>query len=82
MAKNAKNIDAFRDGDFSGSDTKVAGSRNDLKKYGIDTNYKGGDPAMDATIDAIKKDPEMRHMWGLHPVQKVKKQTKKNKRNA
>ena len=33
------------------------GSRKDLKKYGIDTNYQGGDPAMDATIEAIKKRP-------------------------
>ena len=82
MAKNAKNIDAFRDGDFSGSDTKVAGSRKDLKKYGIDTNYKGGDPAMDATIEKIKKDPEMKHMWGLGTHMQVKKKTNKKKRNA
>jgi len=82
MVKSAKNIDAFRDGDFSGSDTKVAGSRKDLKKYGIDTNYKGGDPAMDATIEAIKKDPLMKHMWGMGVHHQVKKKTKKNKRNA
>ncbi len=49
------------------------GSRKDLKKYGIDTNYKGGDPAMDAAIEAIKKDPEMKHMWGLGHRLKVKK---------
>tara|TARA_R100001594_G_scaffold127834_1_gene165762 strand:+ start:436 stop:645 length:210 start_codon:yes stop_codon:yes gene_type:complete len=55
------------------------GSRKDLRKYGIDTNYKGGDPAMDATIEAIKKDPEMRHMWGLHDRFKVEKPKKKKK---
>jgi len=49
------------------------GSRKDLKKYGILTNYKGGDPAMDAAIEAIKKDPEMRHMWGFGERFKVKK---------
>ncbi len=55
------------------------GSRKDLKKYGIDTNYQGGDPAMDATIEAIKKDPEMRHMWGLKDKWKVEKPKKKKK---
>ena len=47
--------------------------RKDLKKYGILTDYKGGDAAMDAAIEAIKKDPEMRHMWGLGDRFKVKK---------
>ena len=49
------------------------GSRKDLKKYGIQTNYQGGDPALDATIEKIKNDPEMKHMWGLHDRFKVKK---------
>ena len=56
------------------------GSRKDLRKYGIDTNYKGGDPAMDATIEKIKKDPEMRHMWGLGDRWKVEKPKKKKKK--
>tara|TARA_R100000781_G_C3981857_1_gene93816 strand:+ start:271 stop:498 length:228 start_codon:yes stop_codon:yes gene_type:complete len=55
------------------------GSRKDLKKYGIDTNYKGGDPAMDATIDAIKKDPLMKHMWGMGDRWKVEKPKTKKK---
>lgn len=54
------------------------GSRKDLKKYGIQTNYKGGDAAMDAAIEAIKKDPEMRHMWGMGDRFKVQKKTAKD----
>ena len=54
------------------------GSRKDLKKYGIDTNYKGGDPAMDAAIESIKKDPLMKHMWGLGIHHKVKRKKTKN----
>tara|TARA_R100000781_G_scaffold1240_1_gene2017 strand:+ start:871 stop:1110 length:240 start_codon:yes stop_codon:yes gene_type:complete len=61
---------------------KIAGSRKDLKKYGIDTDYKGGDPAMDATIEAIKKDPEMKHMWGLGDRWKVKKKSNKKTHTA
>ena len=57
------------------------GSRKDLLKYGIDTNYKGGDPAIDATIESIKKDPEMRHMWGLKDRWKVEKPKKKKKKS-
>tara|TARA_R100001082_G_scaffold94334_1_gene61247 strand:+ start:465 stop:680 length:216 start_codon:yes stop_codon:yes gene_type:complete len=65
------------------------GTRKDLKKHGILTNYKGGDAAMDAAIEAIKKDPEMRHMWGLGDRFKVKKKkpvdslkiAKKNKKS-
>ena len=56
------------------------GSRKDLRKYGIDTNYKGGDPAIDALIESIKKDPEMKHMWGLGDRWKVKRNKKKNKK--
>ena len=43
----------------------ISDSRADLKKHGILTNYQGGNDAMDATIDAIKKDPEMKESWGL-----------------
>ena len=57
------------------------GSRQDLKKYGIDTNYKGGDPAMDALIESIKKDPEMKHMWGLGDRFKVERPKKKKGKN-
>ena len=63
-------------------DVKIAGSNKGLRKYGIDTNYKGGNPAMDAAIEAIKKDPEMKHMWGLGDRWKVKKKSNKKTRTA
>jgi hypothetical protein len=52
------NIDAFRDGDFSGSDTKIASSK--LKKLGgkilVNENYKQGeDKALDNVIGDILK---------------------------
>lgn len=43
----------------------ISDSRADLKKHGILTNYQGGNDAFDATIEAIKKDPEMKESWGL-----------------
>ena len=33
---------------------------------------------MDAAIEAIKKDPEMRHMWGMGDRFKVQKKTAKD----
>ena len=53
-----------------------------LKKYGIQTNYKpgSGDKALDAAIEAIKKDPEMKHMWGFGDRFKVKNMTTPQKK--
>ena len=61
---------------------KTVSSNKNLRKYGIDTNYKGGDPAMDATIEKIKKDPLMKHMWGMGVHHQVKKKTNKKTRTA
>jgi len=51
-----------------------------LKKYGIQTDYKGGDKALDALIEKIKKDPEMKHMWGFGDRFKVKNMTTPQKK--
>ena len=51
-----------------------------LKKYGIQTDYKGGDKALDALIEKIKKDPEMKHMWGFGDRFKVENMTTPQKK--
>ena len=53
-----------------------------LRKHGIQTNYKpgSGDKALDAAIEAIKKDPEMKHMWGFGDRFKVKNMTTPQKK--
>ena len=51
-----------------------------LKKYGIQTDYKGGDKALDALIEKIKEDPEMKHMWGFGDRFKVKNMTTPQKK--